>query len=257
MSWLEAEESPDSAERTQSTAGRVAAMAHDLRTPLVAVHMAVELLWRDLDELDAAQVHQMAVTIQRGTRWLQHLVENLHSLAELQEGRLAVERTPVTLPELLDECATMVGPALAAKGQDWAMRQGAPISKVLADRSQLGRVCMNLLMNASKFAAPDTLIEGVVTQDGDTVRVAIQDRGPGLSPDDAVRLFEPFFQASCPTPSGGVGLGLAIVRELVQAHGGRVGAENRRCGGARFWFELPAVDGRTSCPNSERRATLA
>ena len=131
-------------------------------------------------------------------------------------------------------------PLLTAKAQQWTIQQTTPLPLVVAVEHLIDRVCMNLLMNASKFAAPGHPIKVILAPVGDFVRVAIQDRGPGLPPGDVDRLFEPFYQAPNAAPSG-VGLGLAIVRALVQAHDGRVGAENRRRGGARIWLRHPAV----------------
>jgi signal transduction histidine kinase len=108
-------------------------------------------------------------------------------------------------------------------------------------RQQLGQVYLNLLGNASKFAPPATVIRVAFRRTEAGVRAAVEDRGPGVPAGAAARLFEPFYQAPPPTAPGlcGVGLGLAIVKDLIAAQGGRVGAENRRGGGARIWFELP------------------
>ena len=85
------------------------------------------------------------------------------------------------------------------------------------------------------------MIRVTLTRTPAAVRVAVEDRGPGIPAGAVARVFEPFYQAATPTAPGqrGVGLGLAIVKEIVEAHGGRVGAENRRGGGARVWCELP------------------
>lgn len=235
------EDFPIPVDPVPNSAETIAGIAHDLRAPLASILMASELLEQELDSIDVTQVRQMALTIQRGTRRFQELTENLHRLSALQDGSLMLNRAPVHLRELVDECAEMVAPMLAAKAQHWAIQQPRPLPLVLADRHLIDRVCMNLLMNASKFAAPGSLIEGILTQAGHAVRVAVQDRGPGLPPGDIARLFDPFYQAAHAPPSKGMGLGLAIARALVQAHGGRIGAENRRGGGARVWFELPVV----------------
>jgi two-component system sensor histidine kinase KdpD len=241
MSLTESDDSSIPPDPVQDSAAGIAGMAHDLRAPLAAIHAATELLAQDLDCLDETQIRQMVLTIHRSIRRFEQLTDNLQSLIAVRAGRLTVNRAPLNLRELVEECAGAAGPLLAAKAQQWAIQQASPLPLVLADRHLIDRVCMNLLMNASKFAAPGTLIEGVLTQVGDCVRVAIQDRGPGLPPGDVARLFDPFYQAPNPVPSGGVGLGLAIVRALVEAQGGRVGAENRRGGGARVWLEFPVV----------------
>ncbi|SRR5579883_411605 len=238
---------------TQAAAECIAAMAHDLRAPLAAVHMAAELLCEDLDELDAAQAQQLALTIQRGTRWLQHLAENLYTFTTMQEHGLILDRRPLDLRAVVEDCARTIGPVLSAKQQQCVIQQPAPLPLVLADRSQIARVCANLLTNANKFAAPGTVIEGRLTGTEDWVRLAVADRGPGLPSGDVSQLFDPFYQPPNTASNGGVGLGLAIVRDLVHAHGGRVGAENRKGGGARIWFELPALGNNSPSPDGARQ----
>jgi signal transduction histidine kinase len=219
----------------------IAGLAHDLRAPLAAIHAATELLAQDLDCLEAPEIRQMAQSIHRGVHRLEQLTDNLQSFIALRAGGVTVIRTTLKLRDVLEECAQTAGPVLAAKAQHWTIQQTTPLPLVLADQHLIDRVCMNLLVNASKFAAPGSLIEGVLTRVADGVRVAIQDRGPGLPPEDVARVFDPFYQAPDAAPSGGAGLGLAIVHALVQAHGGRVGAGNRKGGGARVWFELPVT----------------
>jgi len=233
--------SPVPTDSVQAFALGIAGLAHDLRAPLAAIHTATELLAQDLDRLDPADIRQMAQTIHRGTSRLEQLTDNLHSLLALRSGQLAVHPVPLDLGALLEECAATAGPVLAAQAQPWAVQQATPLPLVLADRQLIDRALMNLLTNASKFAPPGSRIEGVVAPVGDYVRVAIQDRGPGVPPGDTARLFEPFYQAPSTPPHHGVGLGLAIVRAIVAAHAGQVGAENRRGGGARVWFALPVV----------------
>src|SRR5205823_484222 len=111
---------------------------------------------------------------------------------------------------------------LAAKAQRLEVLAPEALPPVHAARQQLGQVYLNLLGNASKFAPPDTVIRVVLCRIEVGVRVAVEDRGPGLPADAAVRLFEPFYQAPTPTAPElrGVGLGLAIVKDLIEAQGG-------------------------------------
>src|SRR5205085_7853045 len=115
--------------------------------------------------------------------------------------------------------------------------------EVLADSRRLGQVLINLILNASKFGAANTSIDVTVSVRGNAVRVAVADRGPGVAPEQAQRLFEPYYRAPATAGSGkdGVGLGLSIVKSIIEAHGGLVGVESRRGGGARFWFSVPSV----------------
>jgi signal transduction histidine kinase len=225
----------------QAHAAALAKVAHELRTPLMAMGMTAELLSEDLDHLARPDVRQLVTTLHRNSVWLHQLVENLYEFAALDREPGALACAPVNLRAVLHDTERVLGPLLAAKEQRLVVLAPAALPLVPAARQLLGQVCMNLLANASKFAPAKTLIRVPLIHTEVGVRVAVEDRGPGLPAGAAARLFDLFYQAPTPTAPAlrGVGLGLAIVRDIVQAHGGQAGAENRRGGGARFWFELP------------------
>jgi K+-sensing histidine kinase KdpD len=207
----------------------------------MAMGMTAELLSEDLDHLARPDVRQLVDTLHRNTLWLHQLVENLHEFTASRPAPGALACVPVDLREVLQEIQWVVGPVLAAKAQQLEVLAPESLPTVRAARRPLGQVYLNLLGNASKFAPPDTDIRAVLSPTQAGVRVTVEDRGPGFPVSAAARLFDPFYQAPTPTAPElrGVGLGLAIVKDLIEAQGGRVGAENRRCGGARLWFELP------------------
>jgi signal transduction histidine kinase len=225
----------------QAQAAALAKAAHELRTPLMAMGLTAELLSEELDHLARPDVRQLVATLHRNTVWLHQLVENLHEFAALGQKTGALACAPVDLRAVLHETERVLGPLLAAKDQRLEVLVPAALPLVPAARQLLGQVYLNLLGNASKFAPAGSLIRVPLIRTEGGVRVAVEDRGPGFPASAAVQLFDPFFQTPTPTAPGqrGVGLGLAIVRDIVQAHGGQAGAENRRGGGARVWFELP------------------
>jgi len=216
----------------------LAKAVHELRTPLMAMGMTAELLSEDLDHLERPQVRRLVATLHRSTVWLHQLVENLHGLGTLGREVDGRERTPVDLRAVVHETEQLLGSLLAGKDQHLEVVAPAALPPVPAVRQQLGQVCLNLLGNANKFAPPGTPLRVVLSGTEAGVRVAVEDRGPGIPAGAAARLFEPFYQAAAtPAPAQpGVGLGLTIVQEIVEAHGGRVGAENRQGGGSRVWF---------------------
>jgi signal transduction histidine kinase len=221
----------------------LATVAHELRGPLTALATSSELLAEDFLNLDPAQVQGMLAGIHRRTIWLQGLVENLLSAAAIREGRLQLYRQSLTLSDVLADVQAVVEPLLAQRSQRLRIRLSGPVPEVLADSRRLGQVLVNLILNASKFGPPSSDIEINVSRKGPAVRVTVADRGPGVPPEQAARLFEPYYRAPATAGSGkdGVGLGLSIVKSIIEAHAGRVGVESRRGGGARFWFELPVV----------------
>jgi signal transduction histidine kinase len=221
----------------------LAAVAHELRGPLTALATSSELLAEDFLHLDPEQVKSMLGAMHRRTLWLQGLVENLLCAATIREGRLHLYRQSLSLSDLLADVDAVVDPLLAQRGQRLRMRLANRLPEVLADSRRLGQVLINLILNASKFGAANTTIDvSIAIRDG-SVRVSVADRGPGVAADEAHRLFEAYYRAAATAGSGkdGVGLGLSIVKSIVEAHGGLVGVESRRGGGARFWFSIPTV----------------
>jgi two-component system sensor histidine kinase KdpD len=107
---------------------------------------------------------------------------------------------------------------------------------------------VNLILNASKFGGSNTSIDLTIAYRHGAMRVTVADRGPGVSIEQSARLFEPYYRSPATSSLGadGVGLGLSIVKSIVEAHGGQVGVESRRGGGARFWFSIPTVGRRAS-----------
>ncbi len=221
----------------------LATVAHELRGPLTALAQSSEILAEDFLQLDPKQIKSMLAAMHRRTLWLQGLVENLLCAATIREGRLQLYRQSVGLSDLLADVHAVVGPILAQRGQHLRVRMSQRLPEVLADSRRLGQVLINLILNASKFGPPNTPIDITISSRDGAVRVSVADRGPGVSLDKVEHIFEPFYRS--PAVAGerndGVGLGLSIVKSIVEAHGGAVGIENRRGGGARFWFSLPSV----------------
>jgi signal transduction histidine kinase len=222
----------------------LATVAHELRGPLTALATSSELLAEDFLHLDPTQVQGMLAAIHRRTVWLQGLVENLLCAATIREGRLQLYRQSLTMSDVLADVQAVVEPLLEQRGQRLRIQFKSHIPEVLADSRRLGQVLVNLILNASKFGPPSSNIDVTISVKGRAVRVSVADRGPGVPQEQAVRLFEPYYRAPATAGSGkdGVGLGLSIVKSIIEAHSGCVGVESRRGGGARFWFELPSVN---------------
>lgn len=229
----------------------LATVAHELRGPLTALATSSELLAEDFQHLDPEQVKGMLAAIHRRTLWLQGLVENLLCAATIREGRLQLYRQSLSVSDLVADVHAVVGPLLAQRGQRLRIRVPQRLPEILADSRRLGQVLVNLILNASKFGPANTSIDVTVSVHGEVVRVAVSDRGPGVPADQAEHLFEPYYRAPATAGGGkdGVGLGLSIVKSIVEAHAGRVGVERRAGGGARFWFELPVVGSNPGKPH--------
>ena len=221
---------------TRESPSWLATITHELRGPLTALETASELLDRDLEILDAAQVRTMVSGIHRRALWMRGLMENLLCSAAINEGRFTVHTRPTDLAEIAREVDVVVGPLLDRKRQ--TLRIVASTSELAdADAHRISQVFLNLISNAHKYSAEETEIEIDITCDRDIVRVSVSDRGPGLPNDVARSAFRAYDRAGR-RGGDGLGIGLWVVRSIVRAHGGRVGVVNRAGGGATFWFEL-------------------
>ncbi len=243
---------------------------HDLRGPLQALALSAELLVETAQApagatgatgateaagtgLDAAQVARLAATMQRQVVWLQGLVENLHAATALQAGGFTLALHPTDLREIVAGVQPVVLPLLTYNAQTLTVTVPPTLPLVAADGRRIGQALVNLLLNAGKYSPPRRPVTISLRVCRGHVRAEVADRGPGLPPGEVAALFRPFTRASGVSQGAveGMGLGLAIVHEVVAAHGGRVGAGPRRGGGARFWFELRALAGALAGPASE------
>jgi signal transduction histidine kinase len=221
----------------------LAEFAHELRTPLAAITSSAELLADGSHGLSTERVQSLASALYRGSLWLQTFVENVLFASSMFDGRFQLRRAPTDLLDVLADARPLIEPLLDQRSQRLRIIRRGIEPNVEGDRQRLVQVFLNLLGNASRHAPVATTVDVFVRAAGGLVRVDIADRGPGIGDARAASLFEVFYQApsSDGLARGGVGLGLAVVKSIIERQGGRVGAMNRRGGGARFWFELPAL----------------
>jgi two-component system OmpR family sensor kinase len=215
----------------------VADASHELRTPVAAVSAYAELFERGADSRPDDLVRVMR-GIRGETSRMGHLVDDLLLLARMDE-RLPIEHIPVDLVALAGEAVE----AARTVGPDWTvtLRAERPV-EVVGDRARLRQVFDNLLGNVRAHTPPGTTARVTVTTEADQAVVTIRDDGPGISAEEAGRLFERFYRvdASRSRASGGAGLGLSIVAAIVEAHRGTVEAAPAPDGtGAVFTFRIP------------------
>src|ERR1051325_1779870 len=173
----------------------LATVAHELRGPLTALATSSELLAEDFSHLDTEQIKSLLGAMHRRTLWLQGLVENLLCAATIREGRLQLHRQSLTLADVMADVEIVVGPLLEQRDQRLRVRIARAVPEVTADARRLGQVLVNLILNASKFGAAHSCIDVTVSLRGGNVHVAVADRGPGVVPEQAQRLFEPYYRA--------------------------------------------------------------
>ena len=217
----------------------LAFVSHDLRSPLSTIQLAAGLLEMPIaPEKKAEQVQ----VIRRVATGMSHLIEDLLAVSEVEAGHLSLERVSLPLGVLFEEvCAEYENQARQKSLQlRWSVADDVPT--VHADRSRLAQVLANLVGNAIKFTPEGGSVALTARLDGAWVEVRVEDTGTGISADDLSRIFIRFWHAST-TKRGGAGLGLAIAKGLVEAHGGRIWVESTPGEGATFFFTLPVGGG--------------
>jgi PAS domain S-box-containing protein len=223
----------------------LATLSHELRTPLTSIMGWVRMLrQRTLD--DAAAERALEI-VDRNTQALSRLVEDILDISSITMGRFRLESVPVDLSAVVRAAADSVRHAVAAKGIRLDVRLDPAIRPVAGDAGRLQQVVWNLLSNAVKFTPDGGRVEVLLAPSGSYAELRVVDNGQGISPEFAPRLFDRFTQhdASSTRQHGGLGMGLAIVRHLVELHGGTVRAESPGPGrGATFIARLPQVSGR-------------
>jgi two-component system sensor histidine kinase KdpD len=221
------------AERLRSSL--LSSVSHDLRTPLTSITGAASTLLESDGGLTAASRRDLLETISEEAHRLNRLVQNLLEMTRLEAG-VQVKKDWHPLEEVVGAALSHLERLLREHPVRASLPKDLPL--VPLDDVLIEQVLINLLENAVKYTPPGTLIEiGASAGDG-AVTVEVADRGPGLPPGDVERAFEKFYRGA-PEVARGAGLGLAICRAIVGAHGGRIWAENRREGGVAFRFTLP------------------
>jgi two-component system sensor histidine kinase KdpD len=216
----------------------LSAVSHDLRTPLGAITGAATTLRDDAGTMEPRERAELLETICEEADRLERLVRNLLDMTRLESGTLEVKREWVPLEEIVGAALNRLEAQLAGRPIRTKLSPELPL--VSADPVLLEQVFINLLENARKHTPSGTPIEIGARAGSSMTIIDVADRGPGLPQGSESRVFERFFRAGS-TRVPGAGLGLAICRGIVEAHGGTITAENRDGGGALFRMVLPRV----------------
>jgi PAS domain S-box-containing protein len=232
----------DSAQRLRSYF--LANISHEFRTPLSALKASVELLLEGINDLSREEISELLHSIHFSVTGLQTLIDNLLESVSIEAGRFRIRRRPTDLKTVVDEAERVMKPLLERRQQSLAVDMTAEMPPVNVDPMRLNQVLVNLLSNASKYGPMETPIELSVKWDADrALRVAVSDQGSGISPEERMNLFRRFVRLDEKDKAQyGIGLGLSVVKTIVEEHGGVVGLDERPGGGSVFWFTIP-VDG--------------
>jgi PAS domain S-box-containing protein len=232
----------------------LAVLGHELRNPLAAVQSAGDLLEALAPEND--RIVRTAAVIRRQTTQMAKLVDGLLDVSRIVCGKVTLDREVLDLGMVLHEVVASHAQQIERRGLRLSFRiPGAPVW-VFADRVRIVQVFDNLVSNAVKFTEPPGSITIAIVQDGDSIRAIVEDSGMGIPADFLPQIFEPFRQGDHRQSYAavGLGLGLALVKGLVDLHGGKVAAESEGVGrGARFTVVLPTAPGPERMPVKPKR----
>jgi signal transduction histidine kinase len=215
----------------------VAVTSHEMRTPLAAIRGFVDTLRRRRRSMDDEQVDEFLEVIASQADRLARLVDDLLVLAGLEAGGILMTPEPVLLVPFLE---TVIRDEAGGDRVRLSVSAEAPAT-IVTDPLRLHQVVANLLANALKYSSPDRSVSLVVAAEGDDVVIDVADRGPGISPEDLPRIFEPYYRtAGGRAAADGSGLGLSITRRLAEALGGHLTVSSVVGEGSVFRVRLPA-----------------
>jgi two-component system, OmpR family, sensor histidine kinase KdpD len=225
------------AEANQLRTALLAAVSHDLRTPLASIKTAVTGLLQDDVALPPEAAAELLATIDQQTDRLDTLVGNLLDMSRLQTGALSLDNRPIGVDEV-------VPASLADRGRGIQVDVPETLPRVHADPGLLERAVANVVANALAWSPPDRPVQVTAVRHGDRVELQIIDHGPGIPPGDRDRLFQPF-QRLGDTSGSGVGLGLAVAHGFLDAMHGQIVPEDTPGGGLTMRITLPIADGQS------------
>jgi PAS domain S-box-containing protein len=222
----------------------LANVAHEFRTPLSALAASVELLLDQAPDLSAAELEELLTSLHLGVLGLQTLIDNLLESASIEAGHFRVHPRPSNVGEIIAAAIHTMQPLLDKHDQRLVVELPAAIPVVRADPRRTVQVLVNLLSNASKYGPDEAEIKVAAAVRGAWMRVSVADSGSGVPPEYHKDLFRRFVKPVSGNDRAqvGAGLGLSVVKAVVEAHGGAVGVDDGADGGAIFWFTLPRAD---------------
>jgi two-component system sensor histidine kinase KdpD len=216
------------------------AVSHDLRTPLAGIIGAAGSIRQTDVEWTDEERTEFAETIEEEAERLNRIVGNLLDLSRIQGGTLHPARAWHDPARVLHDSAERLRASAAT--HRFVVSVPDELPPAFVDAVELDQVVANLVENAIKHTPSGGEVRLTAKQDDHVLEVAVEDRGPGIPVAAMAHLFEPFYRVPGATRGPGTGLGLAVARGLVEAHGGHIHAENRSGGGARFVFTIPSPD---------------
>jgi signal transduction histidine kinase len=221
----------------------VSTVSHELKTPLTGLQMAIHLLLEEVvGPLNAKQTELLLSARQDSDRLLA-MVNDLLDLTRIEQGRVKLDREPTAPADLVSEAIERFEPKADSAGVRLKGAVGFGLPPVLVDRERVSHVFDNLIGNSLAHTGRGGSIDLAAAAEGGSVRFTVKDTGEGIPPEHLPRIFDRFYRVPGSRSTSGAGLGLAIAKEVVVAHGGQIDVTSKEGVGSTFRFTLPVSDG--------------
>jgi signal transduction histidine kinase len=221
----------------------LANISHEFRTPLAAQLASIELLRDGLTKMEPARSEELVLSLERGTLRLTRLIDNLLESVRIESGQLSIRKQSVDLAEVVDDARALIGSLLILRHQSLEVSLPPDLPLVSGDKTRLIQVFVNLLANANKFAPESSVLRIGAHADAHFVTAWVEDEGAGILDRDGNAIFDRFRRGADEEPEpGGLGLGLWIVKSIIERHGGTIAATRSDAGRTRFNMTLPVDD---------------
>jgi signal transduction histidine kinase len=218
----------------------LANISHEFRTPLAAQLASIELLREGMPAMTPEQRTELVLSLERGTLRLTRLIDNLLESVRIESGQLSIRRQSVELAEVVEDARALIGSLLVLRQQTLELDLPDDLPLLSADKTRLTQVFVNLLANANKFAPEGSVVRVGAEATATTVTAWVEDEGAGVLESEGRVIFDPFRRGADAEPEpGGLGLGLWIVKSIIDRHGGTISVTRTPAGRTRFNIVLP------------------
>jgi len=215
-------------------------ISQEFRTPLAAINASVELLLEELERLSSADMSALLNSIHISVSGLQTLIDNLIESMNIEADQFRIHKQPTDLQQVISGAIQIVKPLLCRRDQELNLQIADGLPWIQGDSGRLMQVIVNLLSNASKYSPIGRPIDLCAREQQTCIQVTVADRGSGIPPNERRAIFRRFVQTgNLEEPQYGIGLGLSVVKAIIEGHGGEVGIDSREGGGSVFWLKLP------------------